>query len=544
MIRHLDAMRRSPTRASSRRPVARELMVLARLSTATVVAAISCATLLQAAAAPPDLDTWVTRVMQAFEVPGVALAIVKDDAVLVAKGFGVRKLGDPTRVDARTLFGIASNTKAFTATALGLLVEEKKIEWDAPVIQYLPAFAMWDPYVTRELTVRDLLVHRSGLGLGAGDLLWWPSSTYDRKEIARRLRYIPPATSFRSAYAYDNVLYLIAGEVIETVTGQSWEDFVSSRILAKVGMTGSNVRHSAAANGGNVAAPHARIDGTVKPIAPFDSDNTNPAGGINSSAEDMAKWLRVQLSGGVLANGSRLFSRDTARQLTTIVTPIPVNEAPPELPPLAMNFNGYGLGFGVRDYRGHKLVTHTGGLPGYVSRVAMIPDVNVGVVVLTNQESGAAFDSITFRILDHYLGTTPFDWVAGYQKAQSRIDAETADAERRATAARVASSGPSLPIAKYAGMYRDRWYGDIRIGETGGRLSMQFTRTPLLTGDMEHWQHDTFVVRWKDRELRADAYVTFALDPDGSIDQARMRAVSPATDFSFDFQDLLLKPIK
>src|SRR4029079_7809380 len=173
-------------------------------------------------------------------------AVVKDGQVVVAKGFGVKKLGDAAPVDAKTLFGIASNTKLFTATALGLLVEEGKIEWDAPVIRYLPGFQMWDPYVTRELTIRDLLVHRSGLGLGAGDLLWWPASTYDRKEIARRLRFIQPATSFRSAYAYDNVLYLVAGEVIEAISGQSWEDFVGSRILAKVGMSGSNLRHSAA----------------------------------------------------------------------------------------------------------------------------------------------------------------------------------------------------------------------------------------------------------------------------------------------------------
>src|SRR5262245_35656226 len=206
-----------------------------------------------------DLDQWVARAMKTFEVPGIALAIVKDDAVVVAKGYGVRKLGEPAAVDAKTLFGIASNTKAFTATALGLLVEEKKIEWDAPVIRYLPAFAMWDPYVTRELTVRDLLVHRSGLGLGAGDLLWWPPSTYNRKDIAHRLRFIPPATSFRSAYAYDNVLSLVAGEVIEAVSGRSWEDFVTSRILAKAGMTGSNVRHSAAGGGANVAVTHARI---------------------------------------------------------------------------------------------------------------------------------------------------------------------------------------------------------------------------------------------------------------------------------------------
>jgi CubicO group peptidase (beta-lactamase class C family) len=524
--------------------VAHRLRLLARILPLIVATAVALAAQPPPRPAPPpDLDQWVSRAMQTFEVPGIGLAIVKDDAVVVAKGYGIRKLGEPAPVDARTLFGIASNTKVFTATALGLLVEEKKIEWDAPVVRYLPAFAMWEPFVTHELTVRDLLVHRSGLGLGAGDLLWWPESTYDRKEIARRLRFIQPATSFRSAYAYDNVLYLVAGELIETISGQSWENFVSSRILAKVGMTGSNVRHSAAGAGGNVAATHAPIDGKVRPIAPFESDNTNPAGGINSSAEDMAKWLRVQLSGGVLADGSRLFSAATAGQLTSIVTPIQVGDPPPELPLLKMNFHGYALGLDIRDYRGHKAVMHTGGLPGYVSRVVMIPDINVGVAVLTNQESGEAFESIALRILDHYLGAPAFDWIDGFKRLRTRNQADVAQAERRDASVRDAASKPSLPLAKYAGTYRDAWYGDITIAEEAGTLVIRFSHTSLLVGALAHWQHDTFVARWRDRELRADAFVTFALNPDGSIDQAKMRAVSPSTDFSFDFQDLLLKPV-
>ncbi len=509
---------------------------------ALLLLATGVAGLHAAPSAPPDLDGWVERAMRTFDVPGLALAIVKDDTVVLAKGYGVRTLGESAPVDAHTLFGIASNTKAFTATALAMLVDEKKIEWDAPVVRYLPAFAMWDPYVTRELTIRDLLVHRSGLGLGAGDLLWWPASTYTRQDIARRLRDIRPATSFRSAYAYDNVLYLVAGEVIAAVSGTSWEDFVSTRILAKVGMAGTNVRHSSAAAGGNVATTHAPIDGKVRPIAPFDSDNTNPAGGINSSADDMARWLRVQLSGGRLPDGSRLISEASARQLTTIVTPMPFGDPPKELPPLTMNFRGYALGFEVRDYRGHKAVMHTGGLPGYVSRVAMIPDANVGVVVLTNQESEEAFDAIAWHVIDHYLGAPAFDWIAGFAALRQRLDASAAEQERRAAAARDASSRPSLPLERYAGTYRDAWYGDITIAYTSGTLTMRFGHTPLLTGTLEPFQHDTFIVRWRDRELRADAYVTFALNPDGSIDRAKMRAVSPATDFSYDFQDLELIP--
>jgi CubicO group peptidase (beta-lactamase class C family) len=454
----------------------------------------------------------------------------------------VRKLGDVTPVDERTQFGIASNTKVFTALALGLLVEEQKVAWDAPVIRYLPWFRLSDPYVTRELTIRDLLVHRSGLGLGAGDLLWWPPSTYTRREIAERLQFIPLVTSFRNAYAYDNVLYLVAGEVIQAVSGRSWEDFVTSRLLAPMGMTSSDVRHSAAGGTGNIAATHAPIDGKVRPIAPFLSDNTNPAGGIMSGAADMARWLRVFLARGELPNGTRLFSEAAWRQLTTIVTPLPPSTPGGKLTALRSNFRGYALGLDVRDYRGKPLFTHTGGLPGYVSRVAWMPEIGLGVVVLTNQESGEAYNAVTWSIVDHYLGVKDTDWVEAYVEARAFAAEQLRKAESASRAARADRSTPSLPLASYAGTYTDPWYGDIVMAMEGGRLAIRFSKTPSLVGDLEHWQHDTFVARWRDRELRADAFVTFALNPDGTIDQAKMQPISPAVDFSFDFQDLLLKP--
>jgi CubicO group peptidase (beta-lactamase class C family) len=442
----------------------------------------------QAPAAPPGIDALVERVRPTFDVPGISLAIVKDDAVVLARGYGVRKLGEPTAVDGRTLFGIASNSKVFTATALGLLVEEGKVAWDAPVIRYLPWFQLSDPYVTRELTVRDLLVHRSGLGLGAGDLLWWPPSTYTRREIAERLRFVPLETSFRSAYAYDNVLYLVAGEVIEAMSGLKWEDFIRTRILAKAGMSTSHPRFDTAVNGGNVATPHARVEERVRVVQPFNPD------------------------------------------------------PPPELAPLKTFVQGYALGLNVREYRGHGALTHTGGLVGLVSRVLLIPDIGLGVSVLTNQESGEAFNALAYSVADHYLKAQAFDWVAPFATLRGRNLARTAETELKATQARDAASKPSLPLAKYAGTYADPWYGDIEITESAGRLGIRFSKTPALTGTLEHWQHDTFVARWTDRELRADAYVTFALKPDGSIERVRMEAVSPATDFSFDFQDLLLVP--
>jgi len=486
---------------------------------------------LHAQGAPPGLDDFVAKVMKAYQVPGIALTIVKDGKVVLARGYGVRELGKPVPVDSQTTFGIASNSKAFTATAINMLVEEGKLQLDAPVVKYLPAFALSDPYVTSQLTVRDLLVHRSGLGLGAGDLLWWPASTYNRKEIAARLRYIPLATSFRSTYAYDNVLYLVAGEVIEAVSGMSWEDFIQRRILSPLQMTDSRVRHSDASGPGNIAVTHAVVEGVLRPVAPFTSDNTNPAGGINASARDMAKWLLVQLDSGRTGAETRLWSTRTTRELWSIVTPIGS--------PQGLHPGGYALGFNVTDRFGQKMVTHTGGLPGYVSLVQMFPASRLGLAVLTNQESGAAFNWISNFVVNFYMNVADADYSA-VDKAAIAVAAPRV-AERPMGAPRDSLSKPSLPLAKYACVYTDPWYGDVSIRLEGGKLVLRMEHTPGMVGDLEHWQYDTFVARWRDRELRADAYVTFALNPDGSVDQVKMRKFLESTDFSFDFQDLLLK---
>ena len=510
--------------------------------TILVASALVAAPAAQTPAAPQVFEAVISDVMRTFEVPGMAVAVVKDGKTVLAKGYGVRRMGEPALVDERTQFGIASNSKVFTALALGLLVEEQKIAWEAPVVRYLPWFRLSDPYVTRELTVRDLLVHRSGLGLGAGDLLWWPPSTYTRREVAERLQFIPLLTSFRNAYAYDNVLYLVAGEVIQAVSGRSWEDFVAARLLVPMGMTSSDVRHSAAGGPGNVAATHAPIDGKVRPVAPFLSDNTNPAGGIMSGAADMAKWLQVFLAKGELANGTRLFTEAMWRQLTTIVTPLPPSTPGGQLTALRSNFRGYALGLEVRDYRGTPLFTHTGGLPGYVSRVAWVPEIALGVAVLTNQESGEAYNAVSWSVIDHYLGVKDTDWVRAYVEAKAFAAEQLRKTESATRSARADRSTPSLPLASYAGTYTDVWYGDVVMAMENGKLAIRFTKTPSLVGDLEHWQHDTFVARWRDRELRADAFLTFALNPDGTVDQVKMRPISPSVDFSFDFQDLLLKP--
>ena len=492
---------------------------------------------------PPNLDAYVERVRKQFDVPGISLTIVKDGKVLLARGYGIKKMGTTGAVDAGTVFAIASNTKAFTATALALLVEEGKLEWDVPVIRYLPWVRLSDPYVTAELTVRDLLVHRSGLGLGAGDLLIWPGSDLDQRAIVQRLAKVPLSTSFRSAYAYDNVLYLAAGEVIEAVSGRNWHDFVKTRIIDKLDMQETGVRHSDIERLPNAASAHARVDGVVKPVNPFVSENSDAAGGIVTNARDIAKWLVVQLDSGRTITGTRLFKPSTTREFWSVVTPLAVGAPPPELAALRSNFAGYGLGFGLREYRGYKLVSHTGGLSGFVSRIAMIPELRLGVAVFTNQESEDAYMALTCRILDHYTGAGDTDWISGFARVRARSDSLRAARERQTILVRDSLSRPSLPLDKYAAVYEDAWYGTVSITNEDEGLVMRFSHSPGMVGNLEHWQYDTFIVRWRDRELRADAFVTFALSAEGTIDRATMKAVSPATDFSFDFQDLLLKPV-
>lgn len=492
---------------------------------------------------PADFDSYVARTMQEFEVPGIAVAVVKDGKLLLAKGYGVRRLGDPTPVDENTLFGIASNSKAFTAACLAMLVDEGKIKWDDPVINYYPEFQMYDPYVTREMTVRDLLTHRSGLGLGAGDLLYFPHSTYTSEEILKRLRFIKPNKSFRSGYDYDNILYLAAGRVIQNVTGKSWGEVVKERIFAPLGMTTSNTSVNQFRPTDNVAYPHAKANGKLQVTSFSDLDNNAPAGAINSSVAEMSKWMIAQLNHGEFGNGKRLFSERQSREMWQPVTPIRISDPPAPLAATRPNFYAYGLGWFLSDYRGRRLVWHTGGLSGMVSRVTLVPEEKLGIVVLTNQEAGAAFSSITYRLLDAFFNAPATDWNAAYSSVLKSRGSDVEAGLQKLFAARNVNSKPSLPLEKYAGTYRDVWYGDVSVTMENGKLRMTFSHSPALTGELEHFQYDTFIARWQDRSLDADAFVTFSLTPEGAIDEIKMKPVSPLTDFSYDFQDLLLKPV-
>lgn len=491
---------------------------------------------------PPDLDAYVASSMKAFDVPGMAVAIVKDGKILVAKGYGVRKLGDPTPVDEFTMFGIGSNTKAFTTAALATLVDEGRLSWDDPVYQRLPGFVMYDPYVSHEMTIRDLLTHRSGMGLGEGDLLFWPHSTYSRADVIYKLRFMKPKSSFRSHYAYDNLLYMTAGQIIPAVTGTSWDDFVRQRIFLPLGMNHTNTSTTLYKSGDNVAYPHSQVEGKLQVIPFEDLDNAGPAGSINSGAADMAKWVQLQLNRGKLVDrDGRVFSEQRSKEMWSAQTILPIGDPPPPLAGLRANFADYALGWALRDYHGRKLVGHTGGVGGFVSRVMLVPEESLGVVILTNAEQGGAFDSILFHVLDYYFHLPATDWVGAFKAVRDKQEKEAAETMHKAESTRDAASKPSLPLEKYSGVYSDPWYGPITIRLENGGLVISFDHTPGMIGDLEHWQHDTFEAHWRQRTIE-DAFITFSLNPDGSIDSARMAAVSPLADFSFDYQDLLLKP--
>ena len=488
------------------------------------------------AARTAEIDKLVARAQQVFTVPGVSVAIVQDGRVLFAKGYGVRANGKPGAVDADTLFGIGSNTKAFTVAALGMLVDQGKLHWDDKVIDLMPQVQLYDPYVTRELTVRDILTHRSGLGLGSGDLMLFPPSDFSRAEIIHNLRYFKPASSFRSKYAYDNLLYILAGELVPTLTGMSWEDFVQTKILDRLGTgcaaTVSTIR------GDDVAKPHVLDGGKLIETEQDRSTAYDPAGSIQCNARGMAAWANLQLAGGKFPDGQTLFSEAQHREMWTPQTLEPV---PPESAALTKTrFRAYGLAWNLEDYQGYQRVTHTGGLIGMVSYVSLIPEKKLGIIVLTNQQSGGAMASIMQTLLDDFLvGKPTRDWVAWWQGRTEDAAKRGAEADAAAETAVKASAGHAeLPLDAYVGVYHDVWRGDVEVRRVGDKLRMIFSRTKGLAGDMQPMKGNVFAVRWDDRTIKADALANFSTGMDGAISGMKMAPLSPTVDFSFDFQDL------
>jgi CubicO group peptidase (beta-lactamase class C family) len=486
------------------------------------------------------LDAIVARFMDAFRIPGIAVAIVRPGEPAFTRGYGVRTLGRPERVDTNTLFAIASNSKAFAAAALAMLVEEGKLGWDEPVVKYLPDFRMSEPAVTQMLTVRDLLVHRSGLALGAGDLMQFPKSDRSAEELMRALPHLKLARGFRSGYAYDNILYVVAGILTERMSGMKWEDFIARRILRPLGMANA-VANLPLVRTANIAARHARLGPPFRgmgPLAVVEADESTvvaAAGGIQASVADAVPWLQTQLAKGQMPGEPRLWSEKQAEEMWTPQVITAATKGPSETNPVRSVMQGYALGWFVQEFRDRRLVWHSGGLSGQITHTALLPEQGIGLAVYSNTEDGAPISYLRYALLDHLVGTPPVDWVALTQKAVDNFEAE---ARKMAASGDVQApaGGPSLPLARYAGRYRDPWYGDIVIAERSGELTIDFTRTPVFKGPLEPWGPDTFRTRWK-KGAGEDAVVTFTV-ANGAVTGMKMKALSPLADFSYDFHDL------
>jgi len=485
-----------------------------------------------------QIDSVVNKTLATFNVPGIAVGIVKDGKLIHAKGYGVRSIKTNEKVDEHTLFGIASNSKAFTAAALGMLVDQGKIKWDTKVTDVIPEFKLYDTYVTQEFTIRDLLTHRSGLGLGAGDLMIWPdSSSVTMPQLIHNLRYLKPVSSFRSKYDYDNLLYIVAGDVVKRVSGSTYEDFIEQKIIKPLGMNATAASWYRLKDKSNVIDGHAPVGDKLVTVGLSFTELANAAGGIYSNVTDMSKWVIAKINQGKYGEGlnSSLYSKAVHDEMWTPQTLIKGGS------PYNTHFNSYGLGWFLSDVNGYFKASHTGGLAGIVTQVTILPELKLGIIVLTNQQSGAAFTAITNTIKDSYFGIKGKDRIKQYNDARLAGEKEANEITIKLwadIAAQQKASKGKAELQNIAGEYKDPWFGQISIVKNKTGYYFKSANAPKLQGNMYFYKGNTFIVKWNERSLDADAFVTFTLNHDAKPEGFKMEAVSPLTDFSFDFQDL------
>lgn len=473
------------------------------------------------AASLDGLDAYIQRAVADWGIAGLAIAIVHDDSVIYERGFGVREKGKSDRVDPQTLFAIGSNTKLFTSALAGMMVDAKKMRWDAPATTYLPTFQLYDPWVTREITLRDLLAHRSGLGR-RGDMLWY-GSPFDRSEVLRRIRYLKPNSSFRSQYGYQNVMVLAAGEATAAAAGRSWDELVKERIFQPLGMSSSNTSVRELAGATDVATPHLLDKGVLTPVPWRNIDNVGPAGSINSNVQDMARWLRFLLADGKVGD-QQLIASATLREIASPQTIIP---SPDDTLSPSTHFHAYGLGVGMYDLLGVKVMSHTGGIDGMLSQVTWVPERKLGFVILTNTEGhNNVFAAVGRRILDMYLGAPPRDWSALMLAETRKQEAAQAEAMQRLEASRPKDTTPSVPVDRYAGRYTNEMYGDVTVDVAADKIALQFG--PSRIGDLEPWSRDAYKIVWHGRR-EGSGLVQFVVDPVGTVRSVRLyESLTPA----------------
>ncbi len=485
-----------------------------------------------------QIDGVMIKTMSAFKVPGAAIGIIQNGRVIVLKGYGVNAITSSQLVDENTLFKIASNTKAFTSAALAILVDQGKLQWEDKVVQYLPRFQMYDPWVTQQFNIKALLTHRSGLRIGAGDLMFWPEPTlFNSDDIIGNLKFLKPVSSFRDKYAYDNLLYVVAGKLIQAISGQSWEDFVSTHIFKPLNMNRCFSGGVALKQQNNMAAPHAQVNGKLQVLLANKindrSSLTAPAGGIKCSAGDLLKWLSFQLSGKTLTGEKPQLVSDKQRRLMwRFVTPLPISAELTNID--KTHFRGYALGWRVSDYHGYWRVSHTGTLAGMMSQIIMIPDRQLGIVILTNQQSATARNIIARELLQLFLTIPRIDWLAYYQNKLTTSNKSLSRQPISQIQQIILSH--NTQTNRLLGRYRDSWFGEISLRRKGHDVIFSSRKSPRMIGKVYQDASHKWWVKWDDRSFEADAWLEFKQTEDQLM--LTMRAISEETDFSFDFRDL------
>jgi len=474
-----------------------------------------------------EIDAYAQKVMTDWHQPGMAIAIVKDDKVVFAKGYGTRELGKNDPVDADTDFAIASNSKAFTVASLAILVDEKKLTWNDKVTKYLPDFKLYDPYVTSELTIRDLVTHRVGLDTFSGDLLWYETD-YSSDEILQRVRFLKPVSGFRTQFGYSNLMFIAAGKVIEKVSGKPWCNFVTEHFLSPLGMTRTTCSIKTLPE--NSAWPHNESGGSLRVLQRGNVDGAYSAAALNSNVNDLSRWMRLQLGKGKF-EGKQIFSEAQAWGMHQPYLAQQISENSFRANP-TRHFTGVASGWFVYDYQGRKIINHSGGLDGMLSYTHLIPEENLGFVVLTNSEY-PVFTIMANKIRDIFVNAPKRDWNGEALEQAKRNKAAEAEAIKNADAARVPDTKPTLPLTGYAGSYSDELYGAVNIAEENGHLIMRFSHSPNFVADLAHWHFDTFQIKWRPSVAYnfPRGFVTFTIDKDGKTDELKID--QPNSDFWF-----------
>ncbi len=492
------------------------------------------------------LDELIKNTLKTFDVPGMSVGVIKEGKVVYSKGSGVRSLDNNLPMTDHTLVGIASNSKGFTCVALAILADEGRLNWDDKVSLYIPEFQMYDPYVSKEITIKDLVTHRAGLGLGQGDLMFFPEGgNLSVNDIVHNVRYLKPDHSFRTKLEYNNVMFVVAGEIIHRISGQSWADFIEKRIMKPVGMLSSYGSYSRATNAGanNIIDAHAPVNGKAIKVPHDWSENANAAGGIMSNIHDMMIWAECLLNNFTTREGKKLVSDKQIQQLWQIQQPSPVALQNP----YDTHFYGYGLGWFLSDVKGFQQIQHTGGLIGTVTQFTLIPDLKLGIVVLTNQQSGAAFNTITNTVKDSYLGISDRNWLKTYSERMTKYNENVSKGKAEIFGKANVFSKMKAQQPKpeqFLGTYTDPWFGEVDLFQQDEDIRISCKSSPRLRGSLLAYSPNTFIAKWDDRSYDADAFITFEFDETGKAVSAKLKPISDITDFSFDFEDLDLKRTK